>query len=198
MDKNRLESFSDGIMAIIITIMVLGLAVPHDPTWRNYLEAYPAFLSYALSFVFVGLYWSSHHHLFHTAAKVNNKVLWVNMLGLFWLSLVPFATASMGENAFSSITVTIYAVILALCTISYLILVYQLCRLHGAGSELSRSFRGRLKSYLTIVLNLAAAAISLLGWPKLAFLLLALTALLWFVPNHRLTKHPQMDREQLP
>jgi uncharacterized membrane protein len=198
MDKNRLESFSDGIMAIIITIMVLGLSVPRNPTWRHYIEAYPAFLSYALSFLFVGLYWHSHHHLFHTAAKVNNKVLWANMFGLFWLSLVPFATASMGENAFSSITVTIYAIILTLCVISYLILVRQLCNLHGAGSEFSRSFRGRLKSYLTIVLNLAAAAISLLGWPKLAFLLLALTALLWFVPNHRLTMIPQTDKEQLP
>jgi uncharacterized membrane protein len=114
MNKNRLETFSDGIMAIIITIMVLEIKVTHDPSWQSYLEAYPVFISYALSFVFVGLYWSSHHHLFLKVNKVNNTILWTNMFGLFWLSLIPFATASMGENSFKSITVTIYSVLLTL------------------------------------------------------------------------------------
>jgi len=185
MDKNRLEAFTDGVMAIIITIMVLDLKVPHNPTWQSYADAYPIFLSYALSFLFVGLNWSSHHHLFHKASKVNNKILWVNMFGLFWLSLVPFVTASMGENSFSSITVTIYAAILTFSIISYLLLVSQLCKLHGATSEFSTTFRGLYKSYISIALNLAAAAISFFGWPKLAFLLLALTSLMWFIPNHR-------------
>ncbi len=102
MDKNRLETFSDGVIAIIITIMALGLSVENNPSLESYLQAWPKFASYAISFVFVGLYWYSHHHLFHTAKKVNNKVLWLNMLNLFWLSLIPFATASMGENSFTS------------------------------------------------------------------------------------------------
>lgn len=185
MDKNRLEAFSDGIMAIIITIMVLQLKVPHNPTWQTYLQAYPEYASYALSFVFIALYWHSHHHLFYIAEKVNNKILWTNMLGLFWLSFVPFVAASMGENSFKSLTVTIYAAILTLCLISYLLLVYQLCWLHGANSEFSRTFKGHFKIYATIVLNISAAAISFFGWPKLAFLLLILTALMWFIPNRR-------------
>lgn len=185
MDKNRLEAFSDGVMAIIITIMVLDLRVPHNPTWRSYLEAYPIFLSYALSFVFVGLYWGTHHHLFHEAHKVNNKILWINMLGLFWLSLIPFATASMGENSFASIPVAVYAVILGLVTVSYLFLANHLCLLHGAHSEFAKTFKGHLKTYVTIAFNSAAAVISLFGWPKFAFALLVLVALLWFIPNRR-------------
>jgi uncharacterized membrane protein len=185
MDKNRLEAFSDGIIAIIITIMVLDLKILHDPTWQSYVAAYPLFISYALSYVFVGLYWSSHHHLFHKARKVNNTILWLNMLGLFWLSLVPFVTSSMGQNAFKSITVTLYAIVLTLCVISYLLLVYQLCSLHGADSPFSTSFKGLFKAYISIALNLSAAAISFYGWPRIAFLLLALTALMWFAPNHR-------------
>ena len=145
MDKNRLEAFSHGVIAIIITIMVLDLKVPHDPTWHSYVEAAPVFISYALSFVFVGLYWSSHHHLFHKASKVNTTILWVNMLGLFWLSLVPFFTASMGENSFKSIPVTLYALVLTLCLISYLLLVYQLCSLQGADSQFTTTFGGLVK-----------------------------------------------------
>ena len=194
MDKNRLEAFSDGIMAIIITIMVLELKVPHNPTWSSYLDAYPVFLSYAVSFVFVGLYWSSHHHLFHKAKKVNNGVLWVNMFGMFWLSLVPFATASMGENSFQSIPVTIYALVLTLCVVSYLLLVFQLCKLHGAESEFTKSFKGLYKSYISIGLNLSAAGISFFGWPKLAFLLIVLTAIMWFIPNHKF--HYQQNIEK--
>ncbi len=185
MDKNRLEALSDGIIAKVITIMVLELKVPHNPTLESYLVAYPAFMSYALSFVFVGLYWSSHHHLFQKASKVNNKIIWVNMLGLFWLSLIPFTTVTMGENSFASITVTIYAVVLVLVTISYLLLVSQMCVLHGAHSEFAKSFKGHFKSYVTIGCNSIAAIISFLGAPRLAFALLVLTALMWFIPNHR-------------
>lgn len=107
------------------------------------------------------------------------------MLGLFWLSLVPFTTASIGENSFQSIPVTIYALVLTLCVVSYLILVYQLCKLHGVDSEFSKTFKGRYKSYISIVLNLISAGIAFFGLPKLAFLLLALTAIMWFIPNHK-------------
>lgn len=185
MDKNRLEFFSDGVLAIIITIMVLELKVPHNPTWQSYLDEFPIFISYALSFLFVGLYWASHHHLFHTAKKIDNKVLWVNMLALFWQSLIPFTTASMGENLFSSVTVTVYAIVLVLGIVSYILLVNQLCRLHGAGSDFSKAFKGHTKSFVTIALNSVAAIISILGLPKIAFVLIALTALMWFIPNHR-------------
>lgn len=184
MNKNRLEAFSDGVLAIIITIMVLELEVPHNPTWQSYLEAYPIFVSYALSFVLVGLYWSSHHHLFHTAEKVNNKVLWLNMLALFWQSLIPFATASMGENSFASIPVTVYAVVLFLGTVSHLFLVNALCNLHGANSAFHKAYKGHKTIYITMAVNASAAILSLIGFPKIAFVLMAVTALMWFVPNH--------------
>lgn len=184
MNKNRLEAFSDGVLAIIITIMVLELKVPHNPTWQSYLDAYPVFASYTLSFVFVGLYWSNHHHLFHTATMVNNKVLWLNMFALFWQSLIPFATASMGENYFSNITVTVYALVLALSTIAHIFLVNGLCRLHGSDSDFSKLYKGHLKSYLTIGVNSLAAMLAFIGFPKLAFVLMALMAISWFLPNH--------------
>ncbi|TRX03643.1 TMEM175 family protein [Flavobacterium gawalongense] len=185
MDKNRLEAFSDGVVAIIITIMILELKVPHDTKWGSLWENWPIFISYALSFVFVGLYWSSHHHLFHKASKVNNCILWANLFGLFWLSFIPYSTAWMGENSFQSTTVTFYAIILTLCVISYMILVYQLRFLHGFDSVFSKTFKGNYKSYVTISLNLTAAIISSLGLPKLAFVILIMTSLLWFIPNHR-------------
>ena len=185
MNKTRLEAFSDGVIAIIITIMVLELEVPHDPTWQSYVDKMPVFVSYVLSFVFVGEYWASHHHLFHKIKKINTTAIWLNMLSLFWLSLIPFATATMGENNFKSITVTIFALILALCVVSFLLLITQLHLLHGADSEFAASFRGVWKSSITIGCNLSAAAISSFGWPKLAFLLLALTAVAWFIPNSK-------------
>ncbi len=194
MNKNRIEAFSDGVIAIIITIMVLAFKTPHDPTLETYLQDWPVFASYALSFLFVGLYWASHHNLFHHAKKVDNKTLWINMAGLFWLSLTPYATAAMGENNFKPITVTIYALLMALCVTSYLLLVNALCRLHGRDSEFARSFKGGPKSYLTLGLNLLAAVISAVGFPKSAFLLLFLKSLAWLFPNHdfesrRLPKH---------
>ena len=184
MDKNRLEAFSDGVLAIIITIMVLELKIPHNPTWQTYLDAYPIFLSYALSFILVGLFWSSHHHLFHSTTKVDNKVLWWNMLTLFCQSLIPFATATMGENHFTSITVTVYALILAIGTIAYIFLVNSLCRLHGHNSGFSKTYKGHTKSYFTIGVNLLSALIAFVGFPKIAFLIISLTALSWFLPNH--------------
>lgn len=185
MEKNRIEAFSDGVLAIIITIMVLELKVPHSTEWAALGENWFVFLSYALSFVLVGLYWINHHHLFQKAEKVNNKVLWANLLGLFWQSLVPFSTAWMGENAFQSTTVTFYALILALSTLSHLWLVSHLKHLHGRDSEFARSFKGDYKIYLTLIGNSCAALISFLGLPKIGFSLLVLIALMWFMPSHR-------------
>lgn len=184
MNKNRLEAFSDGVLAIIITIMVLELKVPKNPTWQTYIDEYPVFLSYVLSFILVGLFWSNHHHLFHTASRVDNKILWWNMFALFWQSLIPFATATMGENHFTSVTVAVYALVLAIGTFAYILLVNSLCRLHGHHSVFSKTYKGHTKSYLTIGVNLFSALIALMGFPKLAFLIMALTGLSWFLPNH--------------
>lgn len=191
MNKNRLEAFSDGVLAIIITIMVLELKVPHNPTWESYLEAYPVFASYALSFVFIGLYWSNHHHLFHTATIVNNKVLWLNMFVLFWESLIPFATASMGANHFSNITVAMYAFIMAASTVAHIFLINGLCNLHGANSQFSNMYKGHFKSYITIAVNLIAALLAILGLPKLAFVLMVIMAIAWFIPNHAVNINAQ-------
>jgi len=143
MEKNRIEAFTDGVMAIIITIMVLQFKVPKDPTIDSYLKMWPVFISYAVSYLFVGLNWASHHNLFQTVSKVNNTILWINMLNLLILSLVPFATSAMGENSFKAITVTIYASLLTLSVIVYLVLVNQLCKLHGKGSSFSSQFRSQ-------------------------------------------------------
>ena len=184
MDKNRLEAFSDGVLAIIITIMVLDLKVPLNPTWQSYLDAYPIFASYILSFILVGLYWSTHHHLFHTVQKINNKVIWMNMFVLFWQSLIPFATTSMGVNQFSGITVTIYATILALCTVSHTFLVNSLTKIHGENSTFTKvANKDRFKGYFTLGINSLAALIAFIGFPKIAFSVIALTTLLWFVPS---------------
>jgi uncharacterized membrane protein len=184
MGKNRIEAFTDCVMSIIITIMVLEFKVPKDPTLNSYLLMWPVFISYAVSFLFVGLNWASHHYLFQTVSKVNNTVLWINMLNLLILSLVPFATAAMGENAFKAITVTIYASILTLSIIVYLVQVNVLCKLHGKASTFSTQFKGRRKSYLSLVLNFTAIIISSIGFPKAAFVLLFITSLAWFFPNH--------------
>ncbi|MDP4201697.1 MAG: TMEM175 family protein [Bacteroidota bacterium] len=185
MDKNRLEAFSDGVMAIIITIMVLEFKIPKETTWNALSQLWPVFLSYALSFFFVGLNWSNHHHLFHQAKKVNNKILWANLLNLFFLSFVPFSTAWMGENSFNSNTVTFYALILTSSVFAYLLLVHQLRCLHGLESDFSKAFKGYIKVYWTIALNISAALIAFLGLPKLAFILLILISIFWFIPNHR-------------
>lgn len=184
MEKNRIEAFTDGVYAIIITIMVLELKVPHNPTLDSFVEMWPVFISYAVSFLFVGLNWASHHHLFQTVSKVDNKVLWINMLNLFILSLVPFATATMGENDFKAVTVTIYASLLTVSILVYLLLVNQLCKLHGKNSSFSKTFKGHKKAYFSLGLNFTAIILSIIDFPKMAFILLILTSLFWFIPNH--------------
>src|SRR5438132_14221400 len=131
MSKNRLEAFSDGVISIIITIMVLELKVPHDATWKALAPVAPVFLSYVLSFVFLGIYWSNHHHLLQVVEHVNGKVLWANLHLLFWLSLTPFVTAWMGEKHFARLPVALYGVVLLLAAIAYFILTRALLSIHG-------------------------------------------------------------------
>jgi len=138
MSKGRLEAFSDGVIAILITIMVLALTVPREATLAALRPLIPTFLSYALSFVFLGIYWNNHHHLFQATKRVDGRVLWANMHLLFWLSLVPFATAWMGENDFAHWPVALYGVVLLFAAMAYFILVRALIALHGSDSTLAK------------------------------------------------------------
>src|ERR1700740_2129802 len=139
MSKGRLEAFSDGVIAIIITIMVLDLHVPHDTSLAGLRPAIPTFLSYALSFVFVGIYWNNHHHLLHATQKVNGTSLWANLHLLFWLSLVPFVTGWMGENHFTTIPTALYGFVLLMCSIAYYLLTRALISIDGKNSLLAES-----------------------------------------------------------
>lgn len=185
MNKSRLEAFSDGVIAIIITIMVLELKVPHHPTWQSYFNAYPVFVSYAISYVFVGLFWSSHRNLLDKATKVSNKVVWINMLVLFWVSFVPFTTAAMGENSFTSVTVTVYASVLVFVSVSNMFLIHHVKKIHGAESGFAHELNDNFRGYITTGGNAIAAIVAFLGFPKVAFIIIVLTAFLWFFPNSK-------------
>ena len=145
MEKNRLEAFSDGVLAIIITIMVLELKVPHGTNWTDLLALWPVFISYVLSFLYIGIYWGNHHHLMHTARRVNSGILLTNLHLLFWLSLIPFTTAWMGENHFESNPVALYAVNLTAAGIAYFILQKSIERHHAKDDQLKSAFQRHAK-----------------------------------------------------
>jgi uncharacterized membrane protein len=180
MEKNRVEAFSDGVMAIIITIMVLELKTPHDSGWDGLVGLWPVFLSYILSFLFVGLYWVSHHHLFQKVEKIGNKSLWTNMVGLFWLSLVPFCASWMGENEFAGLTVPLYSGVLTMCVISYSVLFVQLRSIHGSHGLFP--LKELIRAFITIGLNVTSGLLAFVGFPLIGFGLLVFTSLLWVVP----------------
>lgn len=187
MTKGRMEAFSDGVIAIIITIMVLELKVPHGTTIGALKPLTAVFFSYVLSFVFLGIYWSNHHHLLHAVKHVNGSVLWANLHLLFWLSLIPFVTAWMGENHFESFTVALYGVVLWLASIAYLILTRLLISIHGSdsvlGHALGRDFKGKLSTAILTV------AIPLAMWNRwLACGLYVLIAIMWLVPDRRIER----------
>jgi uncharacterized membrane protein len=154
MTKNRLEAFSDGVLAIIITIMVLELKIPQGDSIEALKPVLPEFLTYLLSFVFLGIYWNNHHHLLHTVVKINGKILWANLHLLFWLSLIPFATGWMKENHFASLPTAVYGVILLLANIAYFILVRTIIISHGSESKLAEAIGENFKEKLSIVLYL--------------------------------------------
>jgi len=187
MTKGRLEAFSDGVIAIIITIMVLELKVPHDSSPAALLPLLPVFLSYTLSFVFLGIYWSNHHHLLHAVQHVDGRVLWANLHLLFWLSLVPFATGWMGENHFASWTLALYGTILLLAAIAYLILTRALISLHGRDSLLATALGRDFKGKVSIVINLIAIPLALAKW-WLACALYVLVAIIWLIPDRRIER----------
>lgn len=185
MTKNRMEAFSDGVIAIIITIMVLELRVPQGTDLTALRPLVPVFLSYVLSFVYLGIYWSNHHHLLHAVEHVNGGVLWANLHLLFWLSLVPFVTAWMGENHFARGPVALYGVVLLFASIAYFILSRTLISLHGRSSLLATAVGKDFKGQISTVLYLVAVSVALLWW-WLACALYVLVAIIWLVPDRRI------------
>ena len=187
MTKGRMEAFSDGVIAIIITIMVLELKVPHGFGLEALKPVIPVFVSYVLSFVFLGIYWNNHHHLIHAIKHVSGGVLWANLHLLFWLSLVPFATAWLGEDHGSAAASTLYGVVLLLSAVSYYILQHVIVRTHGAGSALGRAIGRDRKGKLSLVLNAVAIPLASVS-PGAAMTLYVTVALMWFTPDRRIER----------
>ena len=187
MTKARMETFSDGVIAIIITIMVLELKVPHESSPAALIPLVPVFLSYVLSFIFLGIYWSNHHHLLHAVQHVSGGVLWANLHLLFWLSLVPFVTAWMGENHFAPWTLVFYGTVLLFAAIAYFILVQTLLSLHGRDSVLATALGRDFKGKISIVIYLVAIPLALVKW-WLACALYVLVAIMWLIPDRRIEK----------
>ncbi len=187
MSKNRVEAFSDGVLAIIITIMVLELQVPEEGTWAALQPLLPKFLSYILSFIFVGIYWNNHHHLWHTVKKVTGSTLWANMHLLFWLSLIPFVTGWMGENHFSTIPVALYGGVLWLSAMAYYIMVLVLIRHHGRDSLLVTAIGDGRKERLSLFLYTIAIPLAFLNsWISVA--LYVTVAVMWLIPDRRIER----------
>jgi uncharacterized membrane protein len=185
MKSGRVEAFSDGVIAIIITIMVLELKVPHSTELASLKGLLPVFLSYVLSFVYVGIYWNNHHHLFHAVKHVSGTVLWANLHLLFWLSLIPFVSGWMGENHFEPVTVMLYGVVLLGAALSYSILTIVLLRTHGHDSTLARSIRGGYKEKASLVLYAVGVAAALWFWWLACACYVAVT-ILWLIPDRRI------------
>ncbi|HWI27979.1 MAG TPA: TMEM175 family protein [Stellaceae bacterium] len=187
MGKDRLCAFSDGVIAIIITIMVLELKVPTHADWASLAGVLPVFLSYIMSFIYVAIYWNNHHHLLHTVARVDGLILWANSHLLFWLSLVPFATGFMGENAFGQLPTAVYGVSLLTSAIAYLLLQRAITRKHGEGATLAKALGRDFKGKISPLIYLAAIPLAFLS-PWIAIALYVLVALMWLVPDRRIER----------
>ena len=187
MGKGRLEAFSDGVLAIIITIMVLELKVPHGDSLAAIRPLLPVFLSYVLSFLYVGIYWNNHHHLLHSAGKVTGPMLWANLHLLFWLSLIPFVTNWMGENHFSEWPAALYGAVLFFAAIAYYILAHTLVSLHGRSSTLATALGADFKGKISIVICAVAMPLAFVrSW--LACGLYVLIAVMWLVADRRIER----------
>jgi uncharacterized membrane protein len=184
MHKGRLEAFSDGVLAIIITIMVLELHVPHGDDWHDLLPLVPVFVSYILSFTYVGIYWNNHHHMMQAVHHVNGAVLWANLHLLFWLSLTPFVTAWMGENHFAPQPVLLYGFDLLMCAVAYGILAAVLTRLEGKDSDFARALGSGFKERASGVAYVVAVALALFA-PFVSLAIYFGVALVWLIPDRR-------------
>lgn len=195
MKKTRLEAFSDGVMAIIITIMVLELKIPASHDLQALIPLCPVFLSYLLSFVYIGIYWNNHHHMLYAVEHINGKVLWANLNLLFWLSVVPFVTGWMGESHFSKWPIVLYGASLLMCAISYTILARILVKITGPHSALAQAVGDDWKGKISIVIYIVAMAASLYcSWVGLG--LYGVVAIIWFIPDTRIEhKISKIERE---
>lgn len=187
MNKNRLEAFSDGVIAIIITIMVLEMKVPLGDEIASLKPLIPVFISYILSFIYIGIYWNNHHHMMHAVHSINGGILWANLFLLFWLSLVPFVTGWMGENHFARWPVALYGIILLMNALAYSLLANKLIRHEGKNSALAAAVGNGAKGKISVAFYLLAIGLSFLNaW--LSFALYTLVAAIWFIPDKRIEK----------
>jgi uncharacterized membrane protein len=187
MSKTRLEAFSDGVIAIIITIMVLELTVPHGAALEDLRPLVPVFISYVLSFITIGIYWNNHHHMLHAAQHVSAWVLWANLTLLFWLSLVPFTTAWMGENHFASVPTAVYGIVLVMAAFSYMFLERAIIAADGPSSPLTRAVGMDRKGTLSLIIYIAGIAVAFFA-PRVAGLMYAGVVLMWFIPDRRIER----------
>jgi uncharacterized membrane protein len=187
MSKGRLEAFSDGVIAIIITIMVLELRVPQGDSMEELTPLLPVFLSYVLSFIYVGIYWNNHHHLLHACTAVTGAMLWANLHLLFWLSLLPFATGWMGENHFAAAPTALYGVVLLMAAIAYYVLQQTIISAQGIDSILKKAVGRDWKAKVSLVLCLAGIIVALCS-PRIADATFVFPALLWLIPDRRIEK----------
>jgi uncharacterized membrane protein len=183
--KNRLEAFSDGVIAIILTIMVLEMRAPNSPDLADLKPVIPVFLSYVLSFVYVAIYWNNHHHMLHVARRVTGGILWANLHLLFWLSLIPFVTSWMGRNPFAPVPTAFYGVVMLACAIAYLVLQSTIIAVDGPDSILARAIGPDLKGKFSPLLYVTAIGLSFTV-PALAAALYVLVALIWLIPDRRI------------
>ncbi len=187
MNKGRLEAFSDGVLAIIITIMVLEMKVPHGDSFDSLKPLIPVFISYVLSFIYIGIYWNNHHHMMHTIKHVNGQVLWANIHLLFWLSLIPFATGWMGENHFAKWPVLIYGFVLCMAGIAYTLLMLALIKVNGKQSLLAIAMGKDWKGKLSIIFYLAGMGLCFVH-PLIGMAFYTITAIIWIIPDRRIEK----------
>jgi uncharacterized membrane protein len=187
MGKGRLEAFSDGVIAIIITIMVLEMRPPHSPDLNALRELLPVFLSYILSFVYLGIYWNNHHHMLQSVKQVSGGILWANLHLLFWLSLVPFVTAWMGENHFAAAPTAVYGLVMLLASVAYLILQRAIIARHGRDSALAAAVGRDFKGKMSLALYLIAIFTTTIT-PRVAWAIYVAVALIWFIPDRRIER----------
>ena len=188
MTKGRLEAFSDGVLAIIITIMVLEIKVPHgDHEFKALIPLLPIFFSYLLSFIYLAIYWNNHHHLLHSAVKISGGIMWANMHLLFWLSLLPFVTGWMGENDFAPNTLFLYGIVLLMSAAAYFILQNLIVKKNGKNSKLSEAIGKDIKGKISLVLYLIAISVAFIS-PMISGIIYASVAIIWMIPDKRLER----------
>jgi uncharacterized membrane protein len=187
MNKSRLEAFSDGVLAIIITIMILEIKAPEDDSFESLQHLIPVFLSYVLSFVYIGIYWNNHHHMLQAAKKVNGSILWSNLFLLFWLSLIPFATSWIGEHHFSAVPMSVYGFVLLMCAVAYILLQNKIIKLEGNDSVLQRAVEKDIKGKISLACYILAIPLAFVS-PWISGLLYIAIALLWIVPDTRIER----------